>query len=130
MPAILHKIHAAKETGAKTVEIWGDGTARREFMYATDLADLIWRAAGDMAGLPDLMNAGLGHDHAINDYYAIAARVLGWEGTFTHDLDRPVGMKQKLCDASRAHAWGWRSETSLEEGLKRTWDFYLTEYAQ
>lgn len=124
IPAILQKMDAAQRDGASTVEIWGDGTARREFMYAGDLADMIWRAVDDIEGLPDLVNVGLGHDHSINDYYRICADILGWDGEFTHDLTRPVGMKQKLCDASKVNAWGWTAPTSLTDGLSKTYEFY------
>lgn len=127
VPAIIHKLHVAQKTGAETVEIWGDGTARREFMFAGDLADAVLRAAGDMQTLPDLMNVGLGHDHSINDYYGAAAEVVGWQGRFTHDLTRPVGMQQKLCATDRQEAWGWQPQTSLAEGLKRTYRHYLEE---
>ena len=129
VPAIIHKMHVAKTTGASTVEIWGDGTARREFMFAADLADAVHRALTHTGTLPDLMNVGLGHDHSINDYYAAVADVVGWSGTFTHDLSKPVGMKQKLTDSRRQNAWGWAPETSLADGLAQTYDFYLKEVA-
>lgn len=130
VPAVIHKLHRAKMEGAPTVEIWGDGTARREFMYAGDLADAVMRAAGDVAGLPDLMNVGLGHDYTINDYYAAAAEIVGWEGAFTHDLSRPVGMKRKLSSSAKQTEWGWSPETSLTDGLRKTYDFYLETIAR
>jgi len=125
IPAIIHKVHQARVNGDATVEIWGDGTARREFMYAPDLAGAVLRAANDLTALPDLMNIGLGHDHSINDYYAAVADVVGWNGTFTHDLTKPVGMKQKLCDTTRARDWGWSAPTSLADGIAQTYQFYL-----
>ncbi|MRU14495.1 GDP-L-fucose synthase [Roseovarius sp. A21] len=127
VPAIIHKVHEARESGAESVEIWGDGTARREFMFAGDLADAIWTAAGDMAALPDAMNIGLGHDHTINDYYATVADVIGWTGDFTHDLSKPTGMKQKLCSVERQTAWGWSAPTSLRDGIARTYQHYLEQ---
>lgn len=127
LPAIIHKVHCAKIEGATSVEIWGDGSARREFMYAGDLADAVMRAATHMEALPDLMNCGLGHDKTINEYYEIVADVIGWKGTFTHDLSKPVGMMQKLCCIRRQEDWGWSAPTPLREGIKATYDFYLSE---
>nr|WP_321482399.1 GDP-L-fucose synthase [uncultured Cohaesibacter sp.] len=127
LPAIIHKVHMAKENGEATVEIWGDGTARREFMYAGDLADAVMKAAADIEALPELMNCGLGHDHEINTYYQSVADVIGWEGDFTHDLSRPVGMKQKLCATDRQTDWGWSASTALVDGIRATYEFYLNE---
>ena len=128
LPAIIHKIHQAKIGGSPYVEIWGDGKARREFMYAPDLADAIWRASNDIEACPDQMNIGLGYDFTINEYYSAVADVIGWTGSFTNDISRPVGMKQKLCDTSRAQKWGWRAPTSLCTGIEATYKFYCERY--
>lgn len=124
IPAVIAKISDAIERGAGEVEIWGDGEARREFMYAGDLADFILTAIDRFEELPQDMNVGLGHDHSINDYYREIARVLGYRGDFTHDLTKPAGMRQKLVDTSRLETFGWQAATSLEQGLEATLAFY------
>lgn len=125
VPAIIHKMHVAKQQGLDEVEVWGDGTARREFMYAGDLADAIWQALKYFDDLPNLMNVGVGSDHSVNDYYRIAAEVIGWHGRLIHDTSKPAGMNQKLVSVERQAAWGWKPSTSLDDGLKAAYNYYL-----
>jgi GDP-L-fucose synthase len=127
VPAIIHKVHQAKQSGQATVEIWGDGTARREFMYAGDLADAILRAINSFDTLPLYMNVGLGHDHTINAYYQAAAEVMGYAGGFVHDLSKPVGMARKLVSVERQRAWGWSARHELRDGIEKTYNYYLKE---
>lgn len=129
LAAVIHKLHRARVEGAAEVEIWGDGEARREFMYAPDLADAILRALADPARLPPVMNVGPGRDHSINDYYRIAAEVIGWQGRFRHDLTRPVGMRQKLMSVARQSAWGWAPSTPLRDGIAATYAHYREHHA-
>ena len=89
IPAIIHKIHQARLAGSETVEIWGDGTARREFMYVEDLADAVVKAIDDFDVVPEILNVGVGFDYSINEYYQAAARVVGWQGRFVHDTNTP-----------------------------------------
>lgn len=130
VPAIIHKVHQAKHIGQETVEIWGDGTARREFMYAGDLADAVLRAVSNFDTLPTYMNVGLGHDYTITDYYQAAAEVMGYTGGFVHDLSKPVGMTRKLVSVTRQHAWGWSARQDLRDGIKKTYSYYLKECQQ
>ena len=127
LPAIVKKVHDAKTQDLTSVEVWGDGTARREFMFAADMADGIWYMVDQFEKLPDMMNLGLGNDHSINEYYAAAAKVIGWDGAFTHDLTKPVGMKQKLLSVHHQTELGWTPKTTLEEGILATYQFYLNE---
>lgn len=125
--AIIHKVHQAKKHNLATVEIWGDGRARREFMYAGDLADAVLHCLAGFERVPDLMNIGLGHDFTINEYYATAAQVIGWQGDFVHDITMPVGMKQKLVNIDRQRNWGWMPATRLREGIQKAYQYYLQE---
>ena len=130
VPAIIYKIHQAKKNGQQPVEIWGDGTARREFMYAGDLADALVRAINNFDTLPPYMNVGLGHDYTINQYYQAAADVMGYSGGFVHNLTKPVGMARKLVSVNRQRTWGWSAPNGLHTGIKRTYEFYLKEFSQ
>ncbi|WP_019556954.1 GDP-L-fucose synthase family protein [Thiomicrorhabdus arctica] len=123
IPAVIQKISDAKNRGQKEIDIWGDGLARREFMYAGDLADFIYFAIQNFEVMPQNINVGLGHDHTINEYYTEIAKVIGFDGEFVHDLSKPVGMKQKLIDDTKLKAFGWQYKTSLQEGLKATFQF-------
>lgn len=125
LPAIIHKIHVAKTNNEPTVEIWGDGSARREFMYGGDLADAIMQAIDKFDSLPLNTNIGLGHDHSINEYYHAAAAVMDYRGKFTHDTTKPVGMARKLVNIERQSLWGWKPRHTLQEGIEKTYSYYL-----
>jgi GDP-L-fucose synthase len=128
VPAIIKKLNDAKENNEKSVEIWGDGLAKREMMYAGDLADFINCAISNFDKLPDVMNVGVGRDYSINELYESIAKIVGYEGEFFHNLDRPVGMKKKLLNIDRLEAFGWRSQTSLKSGLELTHEYYLNTF--
>ncbi|MBC8982177.1 GDP-L-fucose synthase family protein [Pseudomonas lurida] len=125
LPAIIHKIHLAKINDNPTVEIWGDGNARREFMYGGDLADAIMQAVDKFDSLPLNMNIGQGHDHSINEYYHVAAAVMDYKGQFIHDMTKPVGMARKLVSIERQSLWGWKPRHTLQEGIEKTYSYYL-----
>ena len=128
--AVIHKVHQAKKDDANEVEVWGDGMARREFMYAGDLADaLIW-SINHFDELPKYMNIGLGVDMTINEYYKEVAKVIGYTGNLTHDETKPVGMIRKLVNTDLQTKLGWQPKTSLEVGLQKTYEFYLNEIAE
>ncbi|UOY08837.1 GDP-L-fucose synthase [Muricauda sp. SCSIO 64092] len=124
IPAVIRKIHEAKEKEANEVVIWGDGQSRREFMYAADLADFIGYAINNFKKMPQNINVGIGRDWTIEEYYRIIAKVIGYEGRFTHDLTKPSGMRQKLVDDSKLRKFGWAPSTSIEIGIKKTYEYF------
>jgi len=124
IPAVIRKIHEANLSGANEINIWGDGSARREFMYAEDLSDFIFYAITKFDKMPQNINVGLGYDYSINDYYSEIAKVLDYRGMFSHDLTKPVGMKQKLISDTKLKEFGWKHKTTLKEGLIKTIEFY------
>lgn len=123
--AVINKIHRAKVNGEKTVGAWGDGNARREFMYAGDFADAVLKAASEIHHLPDIMNIAYGRDYTVDDYYNVVASVIGWNGKLVHDESKPSGMQQKLASIKLQTAWGWQPKTKLTNGIKNTYEFYL-----
>jgi GDP-L-fucose synthase len=125
IPAAIDKIHTAKAGGEKQVVIWGDGTARREFLYVEDLADYICRCPERIEELPDYLNVGYGRDYTVLEYYSMAAEVIGFDGEFVLDASKPVGMTMKLLDSSRAGAYGWNPTTPPSEGMEKTYRHYL-----
>jgi GDP-L-fucose synthase len=125
VPAVIRKLHEAKLSGDKVVDIWGDGTARREFMYSGDLVDCMYKAVHDLETMPEVMNVGLGIDYSVNEYYENCALVVGYKGQFKHDLSKPVGMKRKLTSVVKANTWGWKNKTTLIEGLEKTYQYFL-----
>lgn len=130
LPAVIRKIHKAKINNSPNVELWGDGEARREFMFASDFADFIWYSISNFEQMPNLMNVGLGHDFSINQYYKTIANVIGYNGGFVHDLSKPTGMKQKLVNIDKLNQFGWTHTNSLENGIKITYKFFLEHYTQ
>lgn len=127
VPAVIKKIYEAKQNNAAEIDIWGDGLARREFMYTGDLADFVFYALDNFEKMPQNINVGLGFDYTINEYYEAIAEAVGFTGKFVHDLSKPIGMKQKLIDDSKLKQFGWKHQTTLQEGIKKTLEYFKTE---
>ena len=124
VPALMRKIDAAKRTNAASVEIWGSGTPKREFLYVDDLADACVFLLKHYSGY-DHINVGTGEDLTIRELAETIARVVGYSGGFAYDRSKPDGTPRKLMNVSRLAALGWRASTSLMDGLKLSYDWYL-----
>jgi GDP-L-fucose synthase len=125
VPGIIKKIHEAKQNNYHQVEIWGDGFARREFMYSADFSEVIFKCLANIDAMPNIMNIGIGKDHTIQEYYETCANVIGWHGKFINNLDKPVGMKKKQVSIEKQISWGWRASTNLGSGIQHTYDYFL-----
>jgi len=124
IPAAIAKVaRAAREGGG--VEIWGDGTARREYAYSPDVAAWVVDHVADLAALPPLMNLGAGSDHSVREYYEAIARALDAEVELSFDPTRPRGVERRLLDSTLARNLGWSAPTSLDAGLAKTCSWYL-----
>lgn len=127
--ATLFKTHRARESASLSVEVWGDGTARREFTFAPDLADWVVDAADGLAELPEVMNVGAGVDHSIRDFYEIARDVVGYDGELAFDTTKPSGVPQRLIDSSLARRHGWAPRTDIRDGMASCYESFLARTA-
>jgi len=124
IPALIRKCVEARRSGAGFIEAWGSGTASREFLYAEDCAEGIVRAAAMYDG-NDPVNLGNGREVVIRDLVALIARLTGFAGEIRWQSDKPDGQPRRQLDVSRAiEKLGFRAKTSLEEGLRRTIEWY------
>lgn len=128
IPGLLARFHKAKTDGAQEVTLWGTGTPRREFLYVSDLADACVFLLEHDSSL-DLINIGSGTDITIRELGEEVRRIVGFEGSLRFDPSKPDGTPRKLLDVSRLHRLGWRPRISLEEGLTRTYAWFLEHVA-
>lgn len=129
LAALLRKIHAAKVAGRDTVEVWGTGTPRREFLHVDDLADAAVFCARHYSGESHL-NVGTGTDVTIRELAELVADVVGWSGSLRFDTSMPDGMPRKLLDVSRLAKMGWRARIGLREGIEQTYRWFVEHYVE
>ncbi|GMK46687.1 GDP-L-fucose synthase [Paenibacillus glycanilyticus] len=126
LPALIRKFHDAMVSNAASVEVWGSGEPKREFLHSDDLADacvfLMKNYGGD-----EIVNVGWGKDIKISELAALIGRIVGYEGDIVYDRTKPDGTPRKLVDVSRLTEMGWQARITLEEGLRRTYQDYLKE---
>ncbi len=139
LPALIRKIHEAKQAGSKQVVLWGSGTPRREFLHADDLArGVVFLAKLDDAHYAELtqpgncpvINVGTGEDLTIRELADLIAEVIGYTGEFVHDRSKPDGTPRKVMDVSRIRNLGWAPKTTLRVGLASAYKDFLREAAR
>ena len=121
LPALLRKLITAKNSGAPTVELWGTGSPKREFLHADDLAAacVYLMNTYDAEGL---VNIGVGEDVSILELAQLVQKIVGYNGTIATDPSKPDGTPRKLMDVSKLAALGWKAQISLEEGIQRVYE--------
>ena len=132
VPALIRKMHEAREQHRSEVVIWGTGMPRREFLYSDDLADacvfLMERCNAIDVG--EFVNVGVGNDVSITDMAAVVAKVVGFKGKFVFDASKADGAPRKLLDVSRLAGFGWRAKTGLMEGVGLAYQDFLARVAE
>jgi len=121
LPALLRKFIIAEKNNYPSVELWGTGEPKREFLHADDLADaciFLMKTYNE----PGLINIGVGEDIRIIDLAHLIAKITGYKGTIKFDHSKPDGTPRKLMDVTKLEKLGWKSSTSLEEGIKMVYD--------
>ena len=124
LPALLRKIHEAKEAGAAEVEVWGTGTPRREFLHVEDLADACLFLMRHYDG-ESWLNVGWGRDETIAELADTIRRVVGFEGRLRFDSSKPDGTPRKLLDTRRLTELGWAPRIGLEAGIRSTYEWFV-----
>ncbi|MEM7665441.1 MAG: GDP-L-fucose synthase [Pseudomonadota bacterium] len=126
LPALIRKAHEAKLAGAESMELWGTGSAKREFLHVDDLADacvFLLKEYSDHGHV----NVGCGEDISILDLVKLVNRIVGFEGEIVHDLSKPDGTPRKLLDTTKLTRLGWTPSIGLEEGIAATYDWFRAE---
>ena len=125
LPALIRKFHEAKASGAESVEVWGSGNPRREFLHVDDLADACVFLMREYSS-PDIVNVGWGKDISIRELAELINRIVGYQGRMEFDPSKPDGTPRKLLDTSRLMALGWQPTIELDAGIASTYDWYCS----
>ncbi len=128
LPALMAKMHAAKAEGASEVVLWGTGTPKREFLFVDDCADALVHLMKVYSGQGHV-NVGTGTDLSIRDLAELIADVVGFEGALIQDTGKPDGTPRKLLDVTKLSDLGWTAKTSLIDGIRQTYGWYLKALA-
>lgn len=128
LPALIRRLHEAKENNAPFIEAWGTGTPLREFLFVDDLADACYLLMQDY-NEKQFVNVGCGEDISIKDLINVVKNVIGYGGEIKFDTTKPDGTPRKLMDATKLRNMGWKPKISLEEGIALAYnDFLIGNY--
>jgi GDP-L-fucose synthase len=124
LPSLIRKFHDAKTQGSSTVTLWGSGSPKREFLHSDDLSRacifLLENYDDDVA-----INVGVGEDISIKELAELIEQVVGFEGEIQWDSSKPDGTPRKLLDVTRLESLGWKAQISLDEGIRKTYQWFI-----
>jgi GDP-L-fucose synthase len=123
--AVIKKSIEAKEKRDSKIDMWGDGSPKREFTYVTDFADWIFNSSKILNKLPHVLNTGIGEDYSVNEYYNKVLNTIGYSCEVVANKSKANGNMRKLMDSSLAIKFGWSPKVGIDEGIKKTIDWYL-----
>ena len=126
LPALIRRFDEAKKNNLPSVTLWGSGTPMREFLYVDDLAEACVHLM-ETYNDPSIVNIGTGEDVTIKELAETIASLVGYEGELEWDTTKPDGTPRKLLDVSKLHSLGFKHNTSLEDGIKKTYAWYLSQ---
>ena len=125
LASIIRKVITAKKNQDKSIEVWGDGKPKREFLFVDDLANFIFDIINNNYILPTFLNVGYGKDYSVKDFYKIVMGICNYKVKLHYDLTKPNGITRKLIDSSLAkNNYNYKVSTSLEDGIKKTIKYY------
>ena len=126
IPALIRRFHEAKVSGAKTVTIWGTGTALREFLHVDDMAGACVFLLENYSDF-EHVNVGSGVEHTIIETARMVARAVGYEGEIATDPTKPDGTPRKLMDSGKLFGMGWKPQHPLAEGLAESYEWFVRQ---
>jgi len=129
LPALIAKVHKAKENNDNKYVVWGTGKVKREFLFVDDLADACVFLMNSYVG-NQTVNIGTGEDITIAELARTVAEVLKYKGNIIYDVSKPDGTPRKLLDVSKIHALGWRAKTPLKKGIALAYKDFLSRYVK
>ena len=124
LPALIRKVHEAKERNEREVTLWGTGTPRREFLHADDLGDAL-RFLLENYDSPEIINVGCGEDVTIRELAEMVLEVVGLDANLVFDATKPDGTPRKLLNITRLRKLGWKPRISLRDGIRQTYKWFL-----
>ena len=124
IPSLINRIHHAKKNN-DIVEIWGDGKAKRQFLYAKDFSKFLFIAISNFEKMESITNVGFNTDYTVQEYNLMIAKVVGYNVKFRYDLSKPVGNIRKYLNTDKQNLFNFKPDYSMEQAIQETYNHFL-----